>query len=91
LLYPAAPPCGCRDHLFQDSARPLENVGACIHKSSGTTKECRYSGEELDMPATMTLLKAFNEFTGLRPARSLVFAPIGYANQVGEKQHPSAA
>jgi hypothetical protein len=53
--------------------------------------ECRYSGEELDMPATMTLLKAFNEFTGLRPARSLVVAPIGYANQVGEKQHPSAA
>jgi septum formation topological specificity factor MinE len=37
--------------------------------------ECRYSGEELDMPAAMTLFKAFNDFTRLRPARSLVFAP----------------
>jgi len=24
--------------------------------------ECRYSGDELNMPATMKLLKAFNEF-----------------------------
>jgi Predicted nucleotide-binding protein containing TIR-like domain len=38
--------------------------------------ECRYSGEELDMPATMTLFKAFNDFTRSRPTRSLVL-PIG--------------
>jgi hypothetical protein len=25
--------------------------------------ECRYSGEELNMPATIKLFKAFNEFT----------------------------
>jgi hypothetical protein len=37
--------------------------------------ECSYSGEELDMPATMTLFKAFNDFTRLRPTRPLVFAP----------------
>jgi septum formation topological specificity factor MinE len=37
--------------------------------------ECRYSGDELDMPATMTLFKAFNELTMLRPTRPLVFAP----------------
>jgi len=36
--------------------------------------ECRYSGEELNMPATMTLFKAFNDFTKSRPARPLVFA-----------------
>jgi hypothetical protein len=31
--------------------------------------ECRYSGEQLDMSATMTLFKAFNDFTRPRPAR----------------------
>jgi 5-carboxymethyl-2-hydroxymuconate isomerase len=36
--------------------------------------ECRYSGEQLDMPATMTLFKAFNDFTRSRLARSLAFA-----------------
>ena len=35
---------------------------------------CRYSGEELNMPATMTLFKAFNDFTKSRPARPLVLA-----------------
>jgi Predicted nucleotide-binding protein containing TIR-like domain len=34
--------------------------------------ECRYSGEELDMSATMTLFKAFNDFTRSRPVRPLV-------------------
>ena len=32
--------------------------------------ECRYSGEELDMPATMTLFKAFNDFTRSRPSHT---------------------
>jgi Predicted nucleotide-binding protein containing TIR-like domain len=36
--------------------------------------ECRYSGEELDMPATMTLFKAFNDFARLQPTRPLVLA-----------------
>jgi len=36
--------------------------------------ECRYNGDELDMPATMTLFKAFNDFTKSRPARPLVLA-----------------
>jgi hypothetical protein len=36
--------------------------------------ECRYSGEELDMPATMTLFKAFNDFTRSQPTRPLVLA-----------------
>jgi Predicted nucleotide-binding protein containing TIR-like domain len=36
--------------------------------------ECRYSGEELDMPATMTLFKAFNDFTRSEPTRPLVLA-----------------
>jgi CAP12/Pycsar effector protein, TIR domain len=36
--------------------------------------ECRYSGEELDMPATMTLFKAFNDFTRSQPMRPLVLA-----------------
>jgi hypothetical protein len=36
--------------------------------------ECRYSGEELNMPATMKLFKAFNDFTRPRPAQSLALA-----------------
>ena len=36
--------------------------------------ECRYSGDELNMAATMRLFKAFNDFTKSRPARSLVLA-----------------
>jgi hypothetical protein len=36
---------------------------------------CRYSGEQLDMPATMTLFKAFNDFTKSRPTRPLLFVP----------------
>ena len=36
--------------------------------------ECRYSGEQLDMPATMTLFKAFNDFAKSRPTRPLVLA-----------------
>ena len=36
--------------------------------------ECRYSGEQLDMPATMILLKAFNDFTRSQPARRLALA-----------------
>jgi hypothetical protein len=43
--------------------------------------ECRYSGRELDMPATMTLFKAFNDFT--RPARPLALA-IGADHVVPE-------
>jgi hypothetical protein len=35
--------------------------------------ECRYSGDELNMPATMTMFKAFNDFTRPRPTRPLVF------------------
>src|SRR5262249_39984124 len=35
---------------------------------------CRYSGDELNMPATMTLFKAFNDLTRPRPTRPLVFA-----------------
>jgi len=33
--------------------------------------ECRYSGDELNMPATMKLLRAFNDFTRPQPMRSL--------------------
>jgi hypothetical protein len=46
--------------------------------------ECRYSGEELDIPATMTLFKAFNDFTRLRPTRPLEFAPkiVGMGDRV---------
>jgi hypothetical protein len=36
--------------------------------------ECRYSGDELNMAATMRLFKAFNDFTRSRPSRSLVLA-----------------
>jgi Predicted nucleotide-binding protein containing TIR-like domain len=36
--------------------------------------ECRYSGDELNMAATMRLFKAFNDFARSRPARSLVLA-----------------
>ncbi len=36
--------------------------------------ECRYSGEQLDMPATMTLFKAFNDFTWPLPTRPLALA-----------------
>jgi hypothetical protein len=35
--------------------------------------ECRYTGEQLDMPATMTLFKALNDFTRSRAAPPLVF------------------
>jgi hypothetical protein len=35
---------------------------------------CRYSGDELNMPAMMTLFKAFNDFTRSLPPRPLVFA-----------------
>jgi hypothetical protein len=45
--------------------------------------ECRYSGEELDMPATMTLFKAFNDFTRSRPTRPLTLA-IGADHVVPE-------
>ena len=45
--------------------------------------ECRYSGEELDMPATMTLFKAFNDFTRSRPTRPLTLA-IGTDHVVPE-------
>jgi hypothetical protein len=36
--------------------------------------ECRYSGEELNMPATMKLFKAFNDFTRPQPAQPLTLA-----------------
>ena len=45
--------------------------------------ECRYSGEELDMPATMTLFKTFNDFTRSRPTRPLTLA-IGTDHVVPE-------
>jgi hypothetical protein len=36
--------------------------------------ECRYSGEQLDMPAAMTLFKAFNDFAQPQPTRPSVSA-----------------
>ncbi len=36
--------------------------------------ECRYSGDGLDMAATMRLLKAFNELTQAAPSKSLAIA-----------------
>jgi hypothetical protein len=39
--------------------------------------ESRYSGEELNMPATVKLFKAFNDFTRPRPAQPLAFAMDG--------------
>ncbi len=35
---------------------------------------CRYSGDELDMAATMKLLKAFNELTEAAPSKRLALA-----------------
>jgi hypothetical protein len=36
--------------------------------------ECRYTGDELNMPATMMLLRAFNGFTQSRPTKPLTLA-----------------
>jgi hypothetical protein len=36
--------------------------------------ECRYNGDELNMPATMKLFEAFNDFARSRPMRPLVLA-----------------
>jgi hypothetical protein len=36
--------------------------------------ECRYSGDELNMPATMKLFKAFNDFTRPQSAQPLALA-----------------
>jgi predicted nucleotide-binding protein len=36
--------------------------------------ECRYNGDELDMPAAMTLFKAFNDFTRSQPAQLLALS-----------------
>jgi hypothetical protein len=33
--------------------------------------ECRYSGDELNMPATMKLLRAFNDFSQSQPTKSV--------------------
>jgi hypothetical protein len=36
--------------------------------------ECRYSGDELNMAATIKLFKAFNDFARSRPVRPLVLS-----------------
>ncbi len=50
----------------------LVEEGATLPANLPGLCECRYSGDELDMPAMMTLLKAFNDFTRSPPARPLV-------------------
>jgi Predicted nucleotide-binding protein containing TIR-like domain len=54
----------------------LVEEGVALPASLQGLCECRYSGDELDMPATMTLFKAFNDFTRSRPTRPLVL-PVG--------------
>jgi hypothetical protein len=52
----------------------LVEEGVTLPASLQGLCECRYRGEELDMPATMRLFKAFNNFPTLRPARPLAFS-----------------
>jgi len=52
----------------------LVEEGVSLPASLQGLCECRYRGEELDMPATMRLFKAFNNFPPLRPARPLAFS-----------------
>jgi hypothetical protein len=49
--------------LFGRNFILLVNEGVTLPATLRGPCECRYSGEELDMPATMALLNAFNDFT----------------------------
>jgi hypothetical protein len=52
----------------------LVEDGAELPSNLQGLSECRYSGDELNMAATMKLLRAFNDFTRSRPAKSLALA-----------------
>jgi hypothetical protein len=66
--------------LVEDSvALPLNLQGLC---------ECRYGGDELDMPAMMELLRAFSGFT--RPGAKVALPALGHviAQALPREQHP---
>ena len=48
--------------LYEDRFVLLVEEGVILPSNLQGLYECRYEGEELNMPATMKLLKAFNEF-----------------------------
>ena len=48
--------------LYGDKFVLLVEAGVSLPSNLQGLYECRYEGDELDMPATMKLLKAFNEF-----------------------------
>jgi Predicted nucleotide-binding protein containing TIR-like domain len=60
--------------LFGRNFIVLVEEGVALPASLQGLCECRYSGDELDMAATMTLFKAFNDFTRSQPTRPLVLA-----------------
>lgn len=48
--------------LYDDKFILLVEEGIELPSNLQGLYECRYKGDELDMPATMKLMKAFNEF-----------------------------
>jgi predicted nucleotide-binding protein with TIR-like domain len=52
----------------------LVEEGVALPSNLRGLAECRYSGDGLDMAATMTLLKAFNELTQAAPSKRLTLA-----------------
>jgi hypothetical protein len=60
--------------LFGRNFIVLVEEGVALPASLQGLCECRYSGDELDMAATMTLFRAFNDFTRSQPSRPLVLA-----------------
>lgn len=48
--------------LYGDKFILLVEEGVMLPSNLQGLYECRYDGDELNMPATMKLLKAFNEF-----------------------------
>ena len=85
--------------LFGRNFIVLVEEGVALPASLQGLCECRYSGDELDMAATMTLFKAFNDFTRSQPTRPLVLA-IGADHvvphvlpqeRIGTAQNPGTA
>jgi hypothetical protein len=58
--------------LFRRNFILLLEEGVTLPANLHGLCECRYSGEELDMPATMALFKAFNDFARSHPTRPFV-------------------
>jgi hypothetical protein len=59
--------CGLAMALFGRNFILLVEEGVALPANLQGLCECRYSGDELNMPATMKLFKAFNEFTRSQP------------------------